>query len=244
MLLTVNHEGGVSKNSSAAVPRRPSKSLQPGRVHIANAIRHRIHEVGFRRIVIAPFDPKDVAICSKPLSHVLSVAAQFGGAVLDHFLVPPFIAAFEAHEGRCQQHQEATLTRLGDHVLRIRKIRLVRGGKVTGRRKGTVSIYVVGRVVGEVVLDEFDEERVESFLSPIFEVLVDLLTRQSNHEGPRGIAVDEEWLSLRVQEVSLSGFDVKREHGACGRGVDGDGCAAVGGPAQSHAAQCERRRGR
>ena len=98
-------------------------------------------------------------------------------AVGFHLHVPAGSSA-GAHVRAGQHHEETALRRLIDHPLAVGEVCVVRGGVVAGSGEGLVAVDVGGRIGGEQMGEEVDDEGVEASCGPVVQIFDDLLSRQ------------------------------------------------------------------
>ena len=141
-----------------------------------------------RQVRIAHRLPDDIWEVLVTIAEKLPVVSALCGTVVVD-LRDPSIARIASRGGGIQDHQDPLLICFLDHPVGVGEIGLIGGGEVPRSPKGPIAAGVVWGIVGILIHDEMDEDRVEPFLAPVFEVELRLLFRELQDQRPHRIPV-------------------------------------------------------
>jgi hypothetical protein len=141
------------------------------------------------RIAIAAHHPDDVVEILVVLTQRLSVLHQSLGPVSHHLVDEAFVRTRISQIRRREEHNLAVLRGLADYPIRILEILLVRNGPIRHLRKGSLSVCILGGVLGELVFEQIDENGVEPFGLTILKIPRRFFFCQIRYQGPPCVAL-------------------------------------------------------
>ena len=150
---------------------------------------------GFRQRVVATRNPHNIWQVLEAFANEASVAAQSRGSRRLDFLEKAFIPAAPAKIGRKKPDGDAALVCHLDGAMRAVEVIGIRLREIAWLEERPHTIDVRGRLRGELVLDQTDNDRVETALLPVVQVARDVLLAQLRDERPSRVTHDEEGLA-------------------------------------------------
>lgn len=129
------------------------------------------------RIVIAPDEPHNVVEGSITLADITSPVAALPGTIGESFVEPSFVGADVAQINRREKYLNSFLRRLAKDPVGVFEILFVGRGKIAGSQKRSLTVAIDR--AAEFVLDQVDDDGVESLFPAILEIRFRLFFRQT-----------------------------------------------------------------
>lgn len=163
----------------------------------------RVHHGARRfRIAIPYHHPDDIRLIPIACSDIATELQRARSSIAQHLVIPAFRSSRVPEIAWSEDHVHPLLRRLLQNPIRMREIGFVWCGEISRSQKRSLAIAV--QRPAELVFNQLNNQRIESLLSPVFQVDLRLFLGKSHDQTPWAISMDQNRRTCLILQVAMT----------------------------------------